>query len=344
MSLFALPGIFMTIPAGLISDRFGMKLTGSISFCLMIAGTVIFAMSSKFLFLSLGRAVSGLGALTLSIIAAQLLTKWFIRFELGLAMGIYSTAFPLGTIISFNLFGNLGKTFGWQIPILITTIFSLAVMIVFFLLYKVPPVPEKAATAAYEGGWRPSGNIFLISWPVWFVGLSWLLDNAAFISLLTFGPDFLLSLGFDVTTASLIASSFMWGALIVSPLIGITLDKFFSKVFLIAFGNLALAVIFVIIPFSGASLIPIMIILGFAAALVPVPTYALPADLISEENLGVAFGIITTCLNIGIVIGPFSVGVLRDYSGSYTTGFILMATFSILSAASIYILRLTKKA
>ena len=39
MSLFALPGIFIAIPSGMISDRFGMKKVGVASLILMIVGT-----------------------------------------------------------------------------------------------------------------------------------------------------------------------------------------------------------------------------------------------------------------------------------------------------------------
>jgi nitrate/nitrite transporter NarK len=38
MSLFALPGMFIELPGGIISDRFGMKKSGVTSLLLMIAG------------------------------------------------------------------------------------------------------------------------------------------------------------------------------------------------------------------------------------------------------------------------------------------------------------------
>ena len=48
-----------------------------------------------------------------------------------------------------------------------------------------------------------------------------------------------------------------------------------------------------------------------------------------------AFGILSSCLNVGILLGPFLVGYLRDLTGSYRLGFISMAGFSLLAALSI---------
>jgi predicted MFS family arabinose efflux permease len=70
MSLFALPGIFIAIPGGIIADRFGMKKVGVGSLFLMIAGTFLVGVSNNFLFMCLGRIVSGIGALTLACMHA----------------------------------------------------------------------------------------------------------------------------------------------------------------------------------------------------------------------------------------------------------------------------------
>ena len=108
MSFFALPGIFLTIPAGMSSDRYGILPIAVISIITVVAGTVVVILSNGFMLFAIGRAVSGFGAIVLTILAAQMLTKWFIDKDLGLAMGIYSTAVPLGTIIAFNVFGSIG--------------------------------------------------------------------------------------------------------------------------------------------------------------------------------------------------------------------------------------------
>ncbi|MDP2953853.1 MAG: MFS transporter, partial [Chloroflexota bacterium] len=59
MGLFALPGIVVSIPAGMLADRYGQKAIGVVSLVLMIAGAAIFALSDSLPLLGLGRAISG---------------------------------------------------------------------------------------------------------------------------------------------------------------------------------------------------------------------------------------------------------------------------------------------
>lgn len=70
MSLFALPSVFIAIPSGIISDRFGVKI-GVISLILMTFGTFLAGLIGSFLLLALGRTVSGIGAAILTIAGAR---------------------------------------------------------------------------------------------------------------------------------------------------------------------------------------------------------------------------------------------------------------------------------
>ena len=120
MSLFALPAIFLAILAGMFLDRFGAYKTGSISISLVILGASILAFSDTFLFAGLGRILSGIGAVTLAVVSAQLISQWFRGREIGAAMGIYNTGMPAGTIVSFMAFGKLGEAFGWRTPVFLS--------------------------------------------------------------------------------------------------------------------------------------------------------------------------------------------------------------------------------
>ena len=115
MSLFSLPAILLAILAGTLADRWGAFKTGVIALIFVIIGTLIFAMSGAFLYAGLGRVVAGVGAVTISIVAAQVLSLWFKGREIGTAMGIYNTAMPVGTIISFTTFGRLGQGLGLRV-------------------------------------------------------------------------------------------------------------------------------------------------------------------------------------------------------------------------------------
>jgi MFS family permease len=142
MSLFALPGIFVSLLGGFLADRYGMRPLGTGCFLLMIGGTLLVGLGMNLQILWLGRIIAGIGGFTLSVFLPKLLSQWFKDRELGLAMGIYNTGVPLGSVICFGLFGRMGSLWGWRIPILLTGIYLLITFILFLILYRLPPSRE----------------------------------------------------------------------------------------------------------------------------------------------------------------------------------------------------------
>jgi predicted MFS family arabinose efflux permease len=183
MSLFALPTIFLSILAGSLSDRLGPFRVGVISLILAIAGTLLFVVSNSFIYIAMGRVISGIGAATIAIVAAQIISQWFRGREVGTAMGIYNTAMPVGTIICYTSFGNIGQSLGWRMPIFISIIICLAGLITLLILYK--PAPGKPTHTARLEGKKQSGflsSLREIGLPLWLIGLCWMWFNAAFMS------------------------------------------------------------------------------------------------------------------------------------------------------------------
>lgn len=77
MSLFALPGVFVSIPGGILSKSYGTKHVGIFSLALVFAGTTLVGLANGFNLLATGRVISGVGAMTIAIIAPQALSDWF---------------------------------------------------------------------------------------------------------------------------------------------------------------------------------------------------------------------------------------------------------------------------
>ncbi|MBI2831874.1 MAG: MFS transporter [Chloroflexi bacterium] len=336
MSLFALPGIAISIPAGMLADRYGQKLIGLASFILVITGIAIVATGNSFPTLALGRIISGAGAITLMIISPQLLAQWFAGREIGIAMGVYSTGMPLGTILSLNFLSQLGANLGWRASIWVSIILPAASVLIFLLLFA--PAPRKIQKAT-----PPRETIFLslrrTGAPIWIIGIAWLLFNAAVISLFTFTPDLLTSAGISPSQAGFITSAVMWPALVLSPLVGYLMDRIGQKQAIIASGGITLAILIPFVPSATGWILGLMLLIGAAQTLVPAPILALPPEATSPERLGLGFGIISTCLNLGILLGPASAGFVRDISGSYQQSYALMAGFMFFVAVAMIVLR-----
>ncbi len=335
MSLFALPAIFLSIPGGLLADRYGTRVVGVISLLLMAFGTAIAALAGNYLILALGRLVTGVGAMVIVVAAPKIVTAWFRDKGIGLSMGVFNTAMPLGTIISLTFMGMVGLQFGWNGPIWIGLAVSVVALLLYLALYRTRngDEPVEVAPSGLVSTLREAGS------GIWMVGLAWALFNAALISFFTYAPDYFIAQGVEVSQAGLQASYPMWGSLILAPVVGILIDRIGGKWLLVAAGCIGIAVLLGLMPWFTGQAAVLSILLGVAVAMVPPAIFSLPADLLPERMIGLGFGIIGTMFGIGVFLGPYIVGLLRDISGAYLWSFVAMAVFAALGMIPMLVLK-----
>ncbi|MFC1980273.1 CynX/NimT family MFS transporter [Chloroflexota bacterium] len=335
MSLFAVPGIVIAIPAGMLADRYSQKTIGIVSLVLIVTGMTVFASGNSFLMLGLGRVVSGAGAITLIVLASMVLAQWFAGRELGVAMGVFNTGMPLGTILSFNLLSRLGERLGWQASAWFGAGLSLVVLVIFILLFTPAPRSSKGKSLPPEGffqGIRLSGK------SIWIMGVAWLFFNASALSMFTFTPSFLTSTGLTIAGAGFLVSIVMWPSPLVSPLVGYVTDRIGYKRLMIAIGGMAMTILMVLLPTAIDWMVWLLLLMGISQGIVPTPVMALAPEVTPPERLGLGFGIIMTCSFLGISAGPASTGWFRDFTGSYQASYALMSGFAFMIVVAMFIL------
>ncbi|UCG64802.1 MAG: MFS transporter [Deltaproteobacteria bacterium] len=340
MSLFALPAILLAILAGMLADRWGPFKTGVISLSFAIIGTLIFAVSGSFLYAGLGRVIAGVGAATITIVAAQVVSQWFRGREVGTAMGIYNTAVPIGTIISFTTFGRLGETLGWRVPLFVTVMVGVIGLAAFLLVYK--PAPNASQGISREKEEKVAGifsNVLKVGVPMWLVGLCWMWFNAAVISFSTFAPDFFVAKGYSIGFAGFLTSLLMWGSLALSPVIGYLVDKFSNHDFFIGAGGVMTATAIYLITQSTDFVFP-MLVMAVAVPFIPAPVFSFASKILEPKNLGLGFGILATVSSIGMVFGPYLAGLVRDKTGSYELSFIFLSMLAMLTTITAVMVRI----
>ena len=334
MSLFALPGLFISLPGGFLSDRYRMRPLGAGCFLLMVGGILLVGLGKDLNVLWLGRAIAGIGGLTLSVLLPKLLSQWFRTKGLGLAMGIFNTGVPLGSVICFGLFGKMGTLWGWRTPILLTAIYSFFTSIFFLSLYR----PPSSRDTEHSRPFNLRRSLKEMGFPIWSVGLSWLWFNAAFVSFATFAPNFFLQKGYTIEQSGLLTGIPLLGSLFFSPLMGYLVDRFRHQEWVVASGGIALSILILFVNFNSSFLL-LVILMGISFATIPAPIYSLPPELLKPENLGLGFGVISTCSSIGLFVAPYLIGKAKDLTGSYGFSFVLISLFFLLTAISIFFVR-----
>lgn len=332
MSLFALPGVFVSIPGGILANAYGTKRVGIVSLVIMFIGTLLVGLANGFPLLVVGRILSGIGAMTIAIVAPQTLSEWFGKKDLGVAMGIFHAALPVATILTLNTFGRLAEVSTWKLPVFLTAGYILFALLVFTLKYPASKNADGEQERKKPEFKRSFSIVAKAGWPAWTMALIWMVYNAAAISYLTFAGDYFISKGYSVGFAGFLASLFMIASLFLGPIIGSVTDRIEKEPFFIAGGCGAMALLIFMIPRSSVNPLLLGGLIGVASAMVPTPVFSLVPQFMPEGQTGLGFGMVSTLSNLGVLIGPFLVGLSYDRMQNHRVGFDLMALFALMAA------------
>jgi predicted MFS family arabinose efflux permease len=342
MSLTALPGIFLSIPAGMMADRYGNRLIVITSFIAILTGQTVFATGNSFAVLAAGRLIAGAGVMIMVMMLPPIITRWFAGREIGIAMGIFNTSMPVGTIAMLNILSITGVSPGWRGSVWLAALVPLFALLAFALLLPKPQKqPEGTSTAHQTGGLMTS--IKTAGGSIWVLGLSWLLFNAGALSFLTFTPDFLQGKGYQPAEAGMTASAVMWSSIFISPLCGWLIDRYGRGRTMIAASSIILGSLIFFYPALFPAALAITFTMGLVQPFIPAPVMALAPQVVKPERLGFGFGVISTCLNLGIIIGPWAAGLARDLTGSYNSSYTLMAVSLAATSLTMLGLKLPRK-
>jgi MFS family permease len=341
MSVFALPGVVLSIPGGQLVDRFGPRAVGTWGLALLAAGTVAMTVAPGFGGLLTARGLAGAGGMVAVVTLQRAVTRLFAGRAIGLPMGIATTAIPLGIILGLNLAGPLAADRGWRFvaagaaaaAALAAVAYSATLTL---LRRRVGPPPARAADGGAPAG---SGGWFGAPGALWLVGMVWLCANGAMTGFVTFAPDFLTGLGLSLTGRGFLTSLPMLGSALLGPLVGWIVDRRGGRADFMAAGMALMALLLALIPGGGLPPAAVAAGLGVAMAGIVTPVLSSPAELLPPHRHGRAFGVLSALANVGIFGIPPLAGRVRTLSGGYLAPFLLMAA---VAAVGVVIARLAR--
>ena len=333
MSVFSIAGFLLALPAGLILNRVGAKLTGAISVGCIVLGSLIgtFAVSDGMLLAS--RTIEGIGMAVIGVMAPMVLSSWFPPEKQGVALGVWSTWVSVGSIIMLNSAPLLAASGTWQNAWWFATIFAAVAVIIFWVFFRMPDRP--AGMEAPAGGpgnaaeteGPPSLGKVMAKPDIWKVAFMLFCFNIMVLAVGSYMPTFLSTVrGFSMQQAGFISSLLNFTMLASCPLGGWLSDRIGSrkKVYVVSFTAVGLLML---APFSvPATVIPfVMVALGiFVGPLVTTIVASVPEVVRRPELVGFGMAIMMTCHHLGEFIGPILFGKIVETNGWAMAGYALI--------------------
>lgn len=324
MSIFAITGFILALPAGMIVQRFGLKMTGLIAMGCLVVGSVIGALSTSSGLMLFSRLIEGVGMGLIAVAAPAAIAMWFPPSKQGAPMGIWATWVPVGSVLMFILAPAMATAFGWQSIWWFAAAFSALAFVLVAAFMRPPPAMAEGPADGPGAGEAPNLGKALANRNIWLLGLMFGFFNLALISMNTFYPTFLSTeLGYSMANASFVTSLTMIVVIFSAPLAGVLSDKIGSRklVFTIPFIVVAIMMIF---PFTITGwMIPAWtILMGVIAGAIPTATFAAAPEVMGKPQLaGIGMAVVTLGQNLGMFVGPMVFGAIVESSGWAVAGY-----------------------
>lgn len=327
------------IVCGMLLDKWGVRVTGSIFVGLMAAGAAIVTLAitsgmapeSSLALAYAGCMIFGLGSEIAGVAVTRSIAKWFKGHNMALAMGLQLAIARLGTALALILSPILvsAKPAGCSYTLMETALPAFAGLILLLagtVLWGIfvamdarfdsmTGSTDKKETAE-EDKFKFS-DIFKVLGNKYFI-LSALLCVFFYCSIISF-KKFATSIlipRFDipVESASLMVSLIPFFTVIFAPLFGFLVDKSGKGTRWMIAGSILVLAAHLMIAFApqGASAFGYTAIamLGIGYSLVPAALWPTVSRIVPEKNLGTAYSLMYWIQNMGMLLVPIAVGFI----------------------------------
>jgi MFS family permease len=335
-----LGGVLMSLPAGWLTDRLGVRLTlgGGL---LLIGALMVAAAFAQSLPTLLGAlVVAGFGFSVLNPSTGKAVIEWFPPRGRGLAMGIKQTGLTLGGLTAALTLPPVALAFDWRHAVATAGALALVAGLLVLAVYRTPRSP----TAARVTSWprlaelavfmrRPGVIVVFLSGLALSTAQSSVLAYLALYTKETFGVS-AVAAGQILAIAQLggTASRLAWGAIsdrffggrrrpgvVASALIGAVAYALF------AFGD----------GLPSAAVVPLAFVAGAGAFGWVGLYFTLVAEIGGARYAGLLTGVAVAFAWSGVLVGPPVFGVLVQWTGSYAWPWLTLAGVALLVAATL---------
>lgn len=313
-------GSLMRIPLGILSDKYSGRLVYTLTMLFVVLPLIGASFANTYGMLLFFVFFIGLSGATFSI-AITYISGFYSQEQQGFALGIAGMG-NIGTAIAGFIIPAIVATYSisWAFRILAVAI---AVMAVIF--YLGTKDREQEGTKTFRDALEA-----LKHKQTWLLSLFYFLTFGVFVALGIYLPTLLIEL-FSLTSADagMRAAGFIILATAVRPIGGIIADKWKPKP-LISYVFIGITISAVVLAFVNTQIVLFTIFclsLAFFAGIGNGVIFKL-VPFVSPSNTGAITGIVGAAGGIGGFFPPILLGVIKDLTGQFYLGFLLLAAFS----------------
>ena len=336
IGLYLLPGVFISLPGGLLGERFGAKRVVVAGLALMVVGGAIMGMSAWFPAVATGRLLSGTGAVLMNVLLTKMVADWFAGREIATAMALLVTSWPVGIALGLLGFVPLAKWLGWPAVMELAAFVCLPCLIAIMALYREPPGVAAAQT-------RFELKLSAREWAlISAAGLIWATYNVGYILLVSFLPGHLANHGYGLTQANALVSWLGWGLIVFVPVGGYLADRLGRPNMVMASGFIVAgaAAIFVA---GEAPILAAFAVVAIAVGLPAGPIMTLPAAAVRPQNRATGMGIYFTWYYALMAGFPALAGLARDVTNNSGTPIVFAAAMLAVALAGLFAFRMAAR-
>jgi nitrate/nitrite transporter NarK len=315
----------MQVPAGMITDRWGVRRTLFLSLICMIFGHILPIAFPPLELAILGRVIAGIGTGLSVASTMKLVALYAPGGRVGTYQAFFGGFFSIGSIVAYLLIPRLLPV-GWQ------WVYIFPLMTCFFLLVILGMLDVKLD---YTGAFASLnlGKVFRVQ-EGWVLGVYHALSFGSILTLGNWVPSLLAEVWGEVTTVQ-----FAWGGALVMLVSGI--GRLSGGVILFRFRPLSIvnaSIVILFAVFLGIFVIPspgfvltLALLAAWFASINFGALFHVASQITPPESYATMFGLINFLANMGAMVFTVMFGLIKDSTGTFTWGFAVLA-FLCLSA------------
>jgi len=324
VGLYLLPGLVIALPGGLLSARLGDRRIAITGMALMAAGGAVCAWADGVGALQAGRLVAGVGGVLFNVTATKMIADWFAGREIGLAMALFMSTWPIGIGLALMSLGIVAELASPAAAFALTAALAGVCLLLIVLLYR--PAPGSITVTPLRIGLlgRRAWLLLAVS------ATAWMAYNVALALIVSFMPTLLAARGVGVAGAGATTAIFTVATIASIQLCAWLIERVGYPMAIASAGLIIWALSLVPLLGDGSPL-PWLLLGGVVSGAATGLLASAPARFLEPGARAVGLGIFYTLYYLGMAVLPRAVGRLADATGS--TSWILGAAIAALLVA-----------